>query len=150
MFPTLSGVRLEALERTRLAVPVAFAGVNLAALAVALLALLPDGAPSPALRPGEAEMAQRSAAMVEATWRAPVAIDRRDRLLLLTYGGEGGEGDAAAADPDKFATAVCDRIRTSPAATGSGRVLRDWHVLAMPAAGGAGSCRIGPYPGFPI
>ena len=86
-------------------------------------------------------MAQRSAAMVEATWRTPVAIGHRDRLLLLlTYGGE---GDAAAADPDKFAAAVCDRIRTSPAATGSGRVLRDWHVIAMPAAGVAGSCRIG-------
>jgi hypothetical protein len=78
--------------------------------------------------------------MVEATWRTPVAIDRRARLLLLAYGG----GDAGA-DPDKFAAAVCDRIRTSPAATGSGRVLRDWHVIAMPAAGVAGSCRIGPY-----
>jgi hypothetical protein len=144
MFPTLSGVHLEALERTGLAVPVAFAGANLAVLAVALLALLPASAPSPALRPGETEMAQRSAAMVEATWRTPVAIDRRDRLLLLTYGGE-GDAAAAALDPDKFAAAVCDRIRTSPAATGSGRVLRDWHVLAMPAAGGAGSCRIGPH-----
>jgi hypothetical protein len=57
MFPMLSGVHLEALERTRLAVPVAFAGASLAALAVALLALLPNGAPSPALRPGETEMA---------------------------------------------------------------------------------------------
>jgi hypothetical protein len=140
MFPTLSGVHLEALERT-VAFPMAFAGVNLAALAVALLALLPDSTLSPALRPGETEMAQRSAAVVEATWRTPVAIDRRDRLLLLSYGGEGD----AAVDPDKFAAAVCDRIRTSPASTGSGRVLRDWHVLAMPAAGGAGSCRIGPY-----
>ena len=140
MFPMLSGVHLEALERTRLAVPVAFAGANLAAFAVALLALLPDGTPSPALRPGEIEMAERSAALVEATWRAPVAIDRRDRLLLLTYGG-----DDAAVDPDKFAAAVCDRIRTSPAAAGSGRVLHDWHVVAMPAAGVAGSCRIGTY-----
>jgi hypothetical protein len=141
MFPTLSGMHLESLERTRLAVPVAFAGASLAALAVALLALLPASTPSPALRPGETEMAQRSAALVEATWRTPVAIDRRARLLLLTYGGG---GDAAAA-PDKFAAAVCDRIRTSPAATGSGQVLRDWHVIAMPAAGVAGSCRIGAY-----
>jgi hypothetical protein len=139
MFPILSGVHLEALERS-VAFPTAFAAANLAAFAVALLALLPADAPSPALRPGETEMAQRSAALVEATWRTPVAIDRRDRLLLLSYGGHD-----AAADPDKFAAAVCDRIRTSPAATGSGRVLRDWHVLAMPAAGGAGSCRIGPY-----
>ena len=142
MFPTLSGVHLEALERS-VAFPTAFAAANLAAFAVALLALLPADAPSPALRPGETEMAQRSAAMVEATWRTPVAIDRRDRLLLLSYGGEGD--DAAAANPDKFAAAVCDRIRTSPAATGSGQVLRDWHVVAMPAAGVAGSCRIGPY-----
>jgi hypothetical protein len=141
MFPILSGVHLEALERS-VAFPMAFAAANLAAFAVALLALLPADAPSPALRPGETEMAQRSAALVEATWRTPVAIDRRDRLLLLTYGGD---GDAAPTDPDKFAAAVCDRIRTSPAATGSGRVLRDWHVLAMPAAGGAGSCRIGPH-----
>jgi hypothetical protein len=143
MFPILSGVHLEALESTRLAVPMAFAGATLATFATALLALLPASTPSPALRPGETEMAQRSAALVEATWRTPVAIDRRDRLLLLTYGGD-GDG-AAAADPDKFAAAVCDRIRTSPAATGSGRVLRDWHVVAMPAAGGTGSCRIGPY-----
>ena len=142
MFPILSGVHLEALESTHLAVPVAFAGATLATFATALLALLPASTPSPALRPGETEMAQRSAALVEATWRTPVAIDRRDRLLLLTYGGD---GDAAPTDPDKFAAAVCDRIRTSPAATGSGRVLRDWHVVAMPAAGVAGSCRIGPY-----
>jgi hypothetical protein len=120
---------------------VALLGANLAVFTVALFALLPPGAPSPALRPGEAETAQRSAATVEATWRTPVAVDRRDRLLRLAYGG----GDAAAADPDKLAAAVCDRIRAWPASAGSGRLLRDWHVLAAPARGAAGSCRSGPY-----
>jgi hypothetical protein len=54
--------------------------------------------PSPrAARPGETELAQRSAAVVARTYRAEVAIDRRDRMLLVSYGG------AAPLNTDRFA-----------------------------------------------
>ena len=94
--------------------------------------------PSPReARPGETEMAQRSAAVVTGTYRAEVDIDRRDRMLLVSYAGAG------AMNADRFAWAVCDTIRTVTDSAASAKVLRDWQVVAMPASGMPGSCRIG-------
>jgi hypothetical protein len=94
--------------------------------------------PSPReVRLGETEMAQRSAAVVASTYRASVDIDRRDRMLLVSY------ADAAPLNADRFAWAVCDTIRTVPDTSGSAKVLRDWQVVTMPQSGMPGSCRIG-------
>jgi hypothetical protein len=73
---------------------------------------------------------------VAATYRAEVTIDRRDRMLLVSYDGSGP------INADRFAWAVCDTIRSVPASAAS-RVLRDWRVVAMPGEGVPGSCRIG-------
>ena len=88
------------------------------------------------VRPGETEMAQRSAAVVAATYRAEVDIDRRDRMLLVSY-------DAAAMNADRFAWAVCDTIRTVPDCRGSARYCatgRSWRCRRTACPG---SCRIG-------
>lgn len=137
MFRMVPGVELGGENRWRPGAPIgALAGLT-AVLAVSFVGLLATQPPPREVRPSETEMAQRSAAVVAATYRAEVAIDRRDRMLLVSYEATGP------IDADRFAWAVCDTIRTVPESAGLTRVLRDWQVVAMPADGIPGSCRIG-------
>jgi hypothetical protein len=106
----------------------------LAVSSVGLIATAPEIGP---VAPGETELAQRSAAVVADAYRADVAIDRRDRMLLVSY------DDGAVMSADRFAWTVCDTIRTAPDTAISARVLRDWQVVTMPTHGMPGSCRIG-------
>ena len=137
MFRMVPGIDMATSDRGRLRAPIG----RDRRLVRGARRLLPRPAGHPArpreVRPGETEMAQRSAAIVAATYRAEVDIDRRDRMLLVSY------DEAGALNADRFAWAVCDTIRTVPDSAGSARVLRDWQVVAMPYDGMPGSCRIG-------
>ena len=81
------GVDVGSSDVGRIGTPIgAIAGLG-AVLAVSFVGLLATQ-PSPReARPGETEMAQRSAAVVAGTYRAEVDIDRRDRMLLVSYAG---------------------------------------------------------------
>ena len=137
MFRMVPGVDVGSSGGRRLGTPIAAIAGFCAVLAVSFVGLLATQ-PSPReVRPGETEMAQRSAAVVAGTYRAEVDIDRRDRMLLVSYAGAG------AMNADRFAWAVCDTIRTVPNSAASAKVLRDWQVVTMPASGMPGSCRIG-------
>lgn len=137
MFRMVSGVDVGTGYRGLPRVPVAVIAGLAAVLAVSFVGLVAVRPAPREVRPGETEMAQRSAAVVAATYRAEVAIDRRDRMLLVSY-REGGAMNA-----DRFAWAVCDTIRSAPNSAGSIRLLRDWQVVAMPDVGMPSSCRIG-------
>ena len=137
MFRMVPGVDVGSSDVGRIGTPIGAIAGLCAVLAVSFVGLLATQ-PSPReARPGETEMAQRSAAVVAGTYRAEVDIDRRDRMLLVSYAGAG------AMTADRFAWAVCDTIRTVPDSAASAKVLRDWQVVAMPASGLPGSCRIG-------
>ena len=134
MFRMLPGIDFAGRHAIGPAAPVG----ALAAILVVSVVGLQVLQPSPReIRLGETEMAQRSAAVVASTYRANVDIDRRDRMLLVSY------ADAAPQNADRFAWAVCDTIRTYPDTAGSSKVLREWQVVTMPHAGMPGSCRIG-------
>ena len=127
MFRMVPGVDVGSNGGGRLDTPIAAIAGFCAVLAVSFVGLLATQ-PSPReVRPGETEMAQRSAAVVARTYRAEVDIDRRNRMLLVSYAG--------AMNADRFAWAVCDTIRTVPNSAASAKVLRDWRVVAIPAAG---------------
>ena len=137
MFRMVPGIDLaKSADRPR-SVPLATIAGLAAVLAVTFMAprLTDPQVPVPA--PSALALAQRSAAIVADTYRADVGIDHRDRMFLLTY----------ASDPmmsaDRFAWAVCDTIRSVPSAAGPASTLRDWQVVALPAGGMPGSCRIG-------
>ena len=137
MFRMVPGVDVGSNGGGRLDTPIAAIAGFCAVFAVSFVGLLATQ-PSPReVRPGETEMAQRSAAVVAGTYGAEVDIDRRDRMLLVSYSGAG------AMNADRFAWAVCDTIRTVPDSAASAKVLRNWQVVAMPASGMPGSCRIG-------
>lgn len=108
-----------------------------AAAAVGFLGYLSTAPAERRVAPSEVASAQRAAALVAGTYRAKVDFDRRDRTFLVSY------ADGMIMDADRFAWAVCDTIRNQPDMAGSGQVLRDWQVVALPAGGGPGSCRIG-------
>lgn len=108
-----------------------------AVVAVALLGYLSTPSAERRSSLSETASAQRAAAVVAGTYRARVDLDRRDRTFLVSY------ADGVIMDADRIAWAVCDTIRSQPALAGSGQVLRDWQVVALPAGGGPGSCRIG-------
>ena len=108
-----------------------------AVLAVSTAGLIATDPDRGTAAPGETELAQRSAAVVADSYRADVTIDRRDRMLLVSY------DDGAVMSADRFAWTVCDTIRTAPDTALSTRVLRDWKVVAIPSSGMPGSCRIG-------
>ena len=86
---------------------------------------------------GETEVAQRAAAVVAGVYRGEVDIDRRDRTFLLSY------ADEPVMTADRIAWAVCDSIRSEEGMARSVQVLRDWQVVALPASGLPGSCRLG-------
>jgi hypothetical protein len=137
MFRMIPGINLNASN----SVPVlpalgVLAGLS-AVLAVSMMGLFSADREVPKTQPSETEMAQRSAAVVTTTYRAQVDIDRRDRMLLVSY------DEASVMDADRFAWTVCDTIRTEPNLAASTRVLREWRVVALPASGMPGSCRIG-------
>ncbi len=137
MFRMVPGVTVNGQGRMRPGSYLTAVGGLSAVLAVSFVGLQLTR-PSPReVQPGETEMAQRSAALVARTYRAAVDIDRRDRMLLVSYEG------AAPMTADRFAWAVCDTIRTVPDSAPSARVLRDWQVVVMPEVGMPGSCRIG-------
>lgn len=136
MFRMVPGVDATGSSARHLAPVGVIAGLA-AVLAVSFLGLVATQPAPREARPGETEMAQRSAAVVAQTYRAQVDIDRRDRMLLVSYEG------ADIMNADRFAWAVCDTIRSVPDSAASAKVLRDWQVVAMPNAGMPGSCRIG-------
>ena len=115
MFRMVPGVDVGSSGGGRLGTPIAAIAGFCAVLAVSFVGLLATQ-PSPReVRPGETEMAQRSAAVVAGTYGAEVDIDRRDRMLLVSYAGAG------AMNADRFAWAVCDTIRTVPELGGVGQ-----------------------------
>lgn len=136
MFRMVPGVDVTGGATTHRAPIGAIAGLA-AILAVSFLGLVGTRPVPREARPGETEMAQRSAVVVAQTYRAQVDIDRRDRMLLVSYEG------ADIMNADRFAWAVCDTIRSVPDSAASAKVLRDWQVVAMPMDGMPGSCRIG-------
>jgi hypothetical protein len=137
MFRMVPGVGVGTRDGGPTGAPIGAIAGLLAVLAVSFVGLLATEPVQREVRPGETEMAQRSAAIVAATYRAEVDIDRRDRMLLVSY------DETGVMNADRFAWAVCDTIRTGSDAAGSARVLRDWQVVAMPDDGLPGSCRIG-------
>lgn len=112
-------------------------GGGAAVVAVTLLGLLVTEPAARRAAPGETEVAQRAAAVVAGVYRGEVDIDRRDRTLLLSY------ADEPVMSADRIAWAVCDSIRSEEVMARSVQVLRDWQVVALPAGGLPGSCRIG-------
>jgi hypothetical protein len=108
-----------------------------AAVVVALLGYLSVPAVERRETPSEIASAQRAAAVIAAAFRARIDFDRRDRTFLVSY------ADGGIMDADRIASAVCETIRSRSDVAGDGQILRDWQVVALPAGGGPGSCRIG-------
>src|SRR5512147_2381322 len=135
MFRMTPGAGLPLDDRTPSGRTAAWGGAA-AGVAVALLGYLSLPAVQPRETPSETASAQRAASVVAAAFRARIDVDRRDRTFLVSY------TDGGIMDADRIAAAVCDTIRGRPDANGDGQMLRDWRVVALPAGGGPGFCRI--------
>ena len=108
-----------------------------AVVAVGVLGLVATDTSAWRAGQGETEVAQRAAAVVASVYRGDLDIDRRDRTFLLSYAGE------PVMSADRIAWAVCDTIRSEEGMARWAQVLRGWQVVALPARGEPGSCRIG-------
>ena len=137
MFRMLSGTDVGGPNGSPGGPPIGTIAALAAVITVTTIGLWTNGPQTATPKPSEVAIAQRSAAVVAATYRAAVDIDRRDRTLLVSYDGD------ALMSADRFAWTVCDTIRNAPGTEGSATALNDWQVVALPADGGPGSCRIG-------
>ena len=137
MFRMLQHTDLGHSDRTPVGPPVGAMSALAAVIAVISAGQWANQPQKAASKPSELAVAQQSAALVAATYRAAVDIDRRDRTLLVSYDGD------AHMSADRFAWTVCDTIRNAPVAEGSTTTLSKWQVVALPGDGGPGSCRIG-------
>ena len=143
MFRMIPGVDLSASERGYSPRPIGVIAGLTAVLAVSSVGLLATEPSAHRSRPGATEMAQRSAAVVAGTYGAEVDIDRRDRMLLVSYDGAGADDQRGPFrlgglrhDPDGT---ELGRVGLGPARLAGGRHAAGRHAPARAASAGSAS-----------